>query len=233
MWCHATNRQGLAILDGRLYETTGLYGQSTIRELDKQTGQVLRRASMPSNVFGEGLAVFPSGLGKALTWRSKVVYTYNLSTFARVAEQPIATSTTEGWGIAFDGDDCLVSDGSANIMRADPDTLARLGSVQVRESGTPVSNLNELEWVLGEVLANVWFQDYVVRIDPATGRVLGRLDMSSLPAPRSNGNNVLNGIACDPATFADDQGVQCFFTGKQWPTMHEIRLLTQPRQASG
>lgn len=226
-------RQGLAISRGRLFETTGLYGQSTIREINKVTGAVLRRADLPSNVFGEGLAVFPSGLAKVLTWRARVVYTYNLSTFERLTQQPIATSTSEGWGMTFDGSDCFVSDGSANLMRMDPNTLAGRSSVSVREDGSAISNLNELEWVLGEVLANVWFKNYVARIDPTSGRVLGRLDMSRLPAPASNGNNVLNGIACDPETFADDHGVQCFFTGKQWPSMYEIRLLTRPRQASG
>ncbi|KAA0170502.1 hypothetical protein FNF27_06564 [Cafeteria roenbergensis] len=227
--------QGLAMFEGRLFESTGLYGHSSVRELDPQTGAVLRSIRMSDAVFGEGMAVMEQGLAKVLTWRARQAFEYNVSTMRPVSQQSFQSESGEGWGLAYDGDDLLLTDGSDRLQRVDRRTMRPITSTLVHGSSGRVRLLNEAEWVLGEVLANVWFEDYIVRIDPGTGRVLGTLDMTrvGIPARRADGNNVLNGIACDPATFADDGGVRCFVTGKQWDRMHEVRLLTQPRAAGG
>jgi len=225
------------MLDGRLFESTGITGQSTVRELDPTTGRVLAKKPMPRSVFGEGMTVMEGGIAKVLTWRARSAYTYNVSGREpqELAAQSFSSHTGEGWGLAYDGRDLLLTDGGDTLQRLDPDTMARRGSVAVKEDGTAVRYLNEAEWVLGEVLANVWFQDYIVRIDPSSGRVLGRISMRPVGVPRidAGGNNVLNGVACDPSTFSDDEGVRCFVTGKQWEQMHEVRLHTAPRGSSG
>lgn len=223
------------MFDGKLFESTGLYGRSSIRELDPQTGSVLRITSMNDAVFGEGMTVMETGLAKVLTWRARQAVSYNVSTFGQIGKQSFRSKTGEGWGLAYDGDDLLLTDGSDRLQRVNKRTMQTMASTLVQGSSGRVRLLNEAEWVLGEVLANVWFQTYIVRIDPSSGRVLGTLDMSrvGIPVLHVDGNNVLNGIACDPSTFADDEGVKCFVTGKEWDRMHELRLLTRPRAAGG
>lgn len=223
------------MFEGKLFESTGRYGHSTVRELNPQTGAVLRSISMSDAVFGEGMTVMEEGLAKVLTWRARQAVEYNVSTMRQLRQQSFQSETGEGWGLTYDGDDLLLTDGSDRLQRVNKRTMRTITSTLVQGSSGSVRMLNEAEWVLGEVLANVWFQNYIVRIDPSTGRVLGTLDMTrvGIPARHADGNNVLNGIACDPATFANDDGVKCFVTGKQWDRMHEVRLLTRPRAAGG
>jgi glutamine cyclotransferase len=210
--------QGLLIDDqGRLFESTGIVGQTSIRELDRATGEVLRSAAPPDEVYGEGLAMASDRLIQ-ITWRDGVALAWDPETFEVVGSHPYAG---EGWGLCADGTRLVMSDGSATLAFRDPDTFEATGSVQVTAAGQPVEMLNELECVDGWVWANVWETPYIVRIDAATGMVTGVLDMTGLAVPDPSASApgaVLNGIAYDPArgTF--------LLTGKLWPTMYEVRI---------
>jgi glutamine cyclotransferase len=210
--------EGLLIDDaGRLFESTGIVGQTSVRELDRHTGEVLRSAAPPEEVYGEGLAMVGDRLIQ-LTWRDEVALAWDPETFELLGSFPY---TGEGWGLCFDGTRLVMSDGSATLTFRDPGTFEPTGSVQVTAAGQPVVKLNELECVGDEVWANVWETDYIVRIDAATGTVTGVLDMTGLAVPDPSASDpgaVLNGIAYDP-----EQGT-FLLTGKLWPTMYQVRV---------
>jgi glutamine cyclotransferase len=210
--------EGLLIDDsGRLFESTGIEGSSSVREVDRTTGQVLRSAAPPDAAYGEGLAVVGDQLLQ-LTWRDGVALAWEADTFELVGSHRY---TGEGWGLCADGSRLVMSDGSATLTFRDPATFEATGSVDVTAAGQPVVKLNELECVDGAVWANVWETPYIVRIDPGSGMVTGVLDMTGLAVPdpaASDPGAVLNGIAYDPErdTF--------LVTGKLWPTMYEVRI---------
>jgi glutamine cyclotransferase len=210
--------QGLVLHGGLLYESTGLYGESTLREVDPWTGEVYRRLDLPPNLFAEGLARVDDRLIQ-LTWVEGVAIEYDLATFER---QQQAQYSGEGWGLCYDGEKLVMTDGSDQLFFRDPTTFEVIGQVGVRRDTVPQRRLNELECVGDSVYANVWQTDEIVRIDPRTGRVLAVIDASLLfPAEerRARAADVLNGIAYDPAseTF--------LITGKLWPTIFEVRFV--------
>jgi glutamine cyclotransferase len=212
--------QGL-LLDGqgRLFESTGLEGRSSLREVDPETGRVLRAVALPDDRFGEGLALVGDRLIQ-LTWQDGVATAWDVLSFTPLER---FVYTGEGWGLCFDDQRLVMSDGSDRLTFRDAGTFEPLGSVSVTLAGQPLAALNELECVDGMVWANVWLTDHIVRIDPGTGDVTGILDLSGLneaPAPDGQApRDVLNGIAWDA-------GAGTFLvTGKLWPELVEIRLL--------
>ena len=209
--------QGLVYLDGVLYEGTGLNGQSTIRKVRLENGEVLRIKKNEPQHFGEGIAIVGKSLIQ-LTWQSEVGFVYDLETFER---SKTFTYRGEGWGLAYDGKRLVMSDGTPTLRFLDPVTFKQTGSVVVKDGGVPVEDLNELEFVKGEIFANIWDVERIARIAPATGVVLGWIDMRGLLDPRdaARGVDVLNGIAYDAA------GDRLFVTGKLWPKLFEIRIV--------
>jgi glutamine cyclotransferase len=208
--------QGLVFLDGKLIESTGLNGQSTLREVDLPSGRVLRKVAVPDRYFAEGLAVL-GGKAYQLTWQAQKGFVYDEATFHLERE---FSYTGEGWGLATDGHWLIMSDGTPQIRFLDPATFHVERTIQVAIQGQPVKWLNELEYIQGEIFANVWQTLYVVRIDPSNGAVTGVIDFSGLltPADVDANTDVLNGIAYDSA------GDRLFVTGKRWPKLFEVRL---------
>ncbi len=212
--------QGLVFLDGKMIESTGLNGHSTLREVDLTSGRVLRQAPVPDQYFAEGLAVL-GGKAYQLTWQAQKGFVYDEANF-RVERE--FTYTGEGWGLATDGHSLIMSDGTAQIRFLDPATFKVERTIQVAVKGQPVNQLNELEYIKGEIFANVWRTDFVVRIDPANGAVTGVVNFTGLLplAERDPTTDVLNGIAYDNATD------RLFVTGKLWPKLYEVRLKRAP-----
>lgn len=209
--------QGLVVADGVLYESTGLHGRSSIRKVKLENGEVLQIRKVPEQYFGEGIAIWKDRIF-ALTWQSGVGFIYDRHSFERVGT---FTYPGEGWGLTHDGRRLIMSDGTEWLRFLDPGTQREIGRVQVRDGGRPVPRLNELEFVKGEILANVWETDRIARIDPATGRVRGWIDFSGLlaPADAARGAEVFNGIAYDAARD------RLFVTGKLWPKLFEVRIV--------
>jgi glutamine cyclotransferase len=207
--------QGLLFADGLLFESTGLYGESSLRRVDLGTGRVVQSIRLPPDVFAEGLARLRGELYQ-LTWREHVCFVYDATTFEKRRE---AAYDGEGWGLTTDGDALLVmSDGSAVLRFLDPASFRVVRRLEVRDGARPLTLLNELEWVRGEIFANVWGSTLVARIDPRSGKVLGYVDLSGLPEPRHDDPDaVANGIAYDAA------GDRLFVTGKRWGSVYEIR----------
>jgi len=205
-----------------LYEGTGLNGRSGIRKVKLETGAVLQQAALPQEYFGEGITVLNGKLFQ-LTWTSGIGFVYDLATF-----RPLETFryTGEGWGLTNDGRNLILSDGSAALRYYDPKTLRETARLTVTDAGAPVRYLNELEFVKGEVWANVWQSEKIARISPMTGKVLGWVDVSGLltPTERNSGVDVLNGIAYDA------QGDRLFVTGKLWPRVFEIKVVPASRR---
>jgi glutamine cyclotransferase len=207
--------QGLAISGGQLYEGTGLYGQSTIRKVDLTTGRVEKQRPINAAYFGEGIAILDGHLYE-LTWQHGIGIVYDLATFT---QQRTFQYTGEGWGLTQDGKQLILSDGTAKLRFLDPQTFAVVREVEVRDHGQPVTKLNELEYVDGEVWSNVWYDDRIARISPATGEVLGWIDLAALyPKTARSSEAVLNGIAYDAAAK------RLFVTGKNWPQLYEIEV---------
>jgi glutaminyl-peptide cyclotransferase len=208
--------QGLQYLDGVLYEGTGLNGRSSIRRVELETGKVLQRRDVPSQHFGEGITVFKSDLFE-LTWQTHVAFVYDRTSFEPKKQ---FSFPGEGWGMTHDGTSLIMSDGSDELRYLDPLTFTEKKRLKVTASGVPLRNLNELEYVKGEIFANVWQTDYLARIAPATGKVTGYIDLRGLltPAERAN-TDVLNGIAYDEARD------RLFVTGKLWPKLFEIKVV--------
>ena len=210
--------QGLLYHDGVLLEGTGLYGESDVREVELETGKVLRQREIADRYFGEGIALWADRLIQ-LTWRSNVGFVYDRATFDRVDE---FTYPTEGWGLTQDGERLIMSDGSSTLYFLDPDTYERSGSVNVHDDGEPIERLNELEYVDGTVYANVWQTDRIAIIGlDNNGRVKAWIDLSGLldPEDRTPRTDVLNGIAYDA------EGDRLFVTGKRWPKLFEIDVV--------
>jgi glutamine cyclotransferase len=209
--------QGLIWADGVVYESTGQYGHSELRRVDLRSGRVLASRRLAADRFGEGLALLNGRLYQ-LTWQSGVAYTYDAAT---LVPRDSFQYAGEGWGLATDGTSLIMSDGSDSLRILSPATFKPLRIVHVRYKGAPLYKLNELEYVNGEVLANVYESNWVLRIDPATGDVRELLDFSELYPQRAAGAEVMNGIATSPETG------QLLLTGKLWPTIFQVRLRAQ------
>ncbi|MEN3336496.1 MAG: glutaminyl-peptide cyclotransferase [Acidobacteriota bacterium] len=208
--------QGLTFVDGVLYEGTGLNGRSSVRKVNLDNGQVVQIRKVPDEYFGEGIAVWRDRIFE-LTWRSGVGLVYDRKSLERVGT---FSYQGEGWGLTTDGTRLIMSDGSAFLRFLDPATQREIGRIQVRDGSLPVDRLNELEFVKGQVLANVWQTDRIARIDSARGRVVGWIDLHGLLSPAdADGVDVLNGIAYDGARD------RLFVTGKLWPKIFEIKIL--------
>jgi glutaminyl-peptide cyclotransferase len=209
--------QGLLYHDGFLYESTGVYGASSLRRVDLETGRVLQQVDLPADYFGEGLALWGERLIQ-LTWQENTGFLYDRETFQLLDQ---FSYPGEGWGLTHDGQRLIMSDGTAELRFWDPDTLEEIGRVTVRDHQGPVNMLNELEYVRGEVYANVWMSDRIARIDPASGRVIAWIDLAGLlsAADRQGRVDVLNGIAYDAA------GDRLLVTGKWWPKLFHIELV--------
>ncbi len=209
--------EGLVFDQGELYESTGLEGSSTLRRVELRTGSVLASTTLAPNVFGEGLALVGDELVQ-LSWKNNIAFVYDRATLGEVRQLPYQG---EGWGLCYDGSELVQSDGSNVLRRRDPATFAELGTVAVLDGTAPVTQLNELECVNGSVYANVWMTNDIVRIDPASGQVTARVDASTLaPTFQADLNDVLNGIAYDPADGT------LLLTGKRWDTVYRVRLAT-------
>jgi glutaminyl-peptide cyclotransferase len=214
--------QGLFWLDGRLYESTGQVGHSGIRKVRLETGQVEQKRDLAEPYFGEGIVNWNDRIVE-LTWQHQKGFQYDLKSFEPKGEW---TYTGEGWGLTQDGKRIIMSDGTPYLRFLDPTTLQETSRVQVTFMGKPIGNLNELEFIKGEVWANVWQTDVIVRIDPVTGFVVGRILLTDLlkSADRAGSDpDVLNGIAYDAASD------RIFVTGKKWPKLYEIKLVEQQR----
>jgi glutamine cyclotransferase len=211
--------EGLLYQGGFLYESTGLYEQSSIRKVNLETGKVEMFRNLPGQYFGEGIAVSGDRLLQ-LTWTSGKGFVYDLATFEPRGE---FAYSGEGWSLTSDGKRVIMSDGTAELRFLDSAGLRETGRLQVTDDGRPVKRLNELEWVKGEIFANVWHTERIARIDPATGHVTGWIDLSGLEtaAQRTDAENVLNGIAYDAA------GDRLFVTGKRWPKLFQIRVVVR------
>jgi glutamine cyclotransferase len=208
--------QGLIYRDGYLFESTGLNGRSSLRKVRIDTGEVVRRIDVDARHFAEGLVDWNSRLIQ-LTWQSNVGFVYALDTFAL---QQTFSYSGEGWGLTRDDNRLIMSDGSAILRFMNPETLDETGRLAVTERGLPVSNLNELEMVRGEILANIWQTDEVVVIAPDTGHVTARIDFAGLRTRLDPKRpiDVFNGLAWD------DAGGRLFVTGKLWPRLFEVRI---------
>jgi len=209
--------QGLVWADSVLFESTGLYGQSSLREVVLETGQVRRRLNLADQYFAEGLVLWEDQLVQ-LTWRENVAFVYERESFRRIGEYGYPT---QGWGITHDGTSLIMSDGRDSLYFRNPETFVREAAVAVRDSaGEPVYALNELEYIDGRVFANVWMTDLIAVINPMTGEVTSWIDLSSLLSPGEEASaDVLNGIAFDQVQR------RLFVTGKRWPKLFEIRLV--------
>lgn len=208
--------QGLILYGGSLYESTGGYGNSTIRQITVESGETTVRSELPANFFGEGITILGDTLYQ-LTWWENTCIMYDQATLQM---KDNFRYEGEGWGITNDGTSLIMSNGTSSLRFINPATFGETRSIQVTDGDNPVSSLNELEWVQGEIWANVWPTLRIARIDPETGRVRGWLDLSNVaPAvSRENSEAVLNGIAADPG------GGSVFVTGKMWPAIYQISL---------
>jgi glutaminyl-peptide cyclotransferase len=211
--------EGLVYQDGVLYEGTGRVGHSSLRKVELETGKVLQKIDLATPYYGEGIAIYGQEIVQ-LTWQQHVGFVYDEGSFATLREFDYPT---EGWGITYDGKRLIMSDGTSTLHFLDTETFKEIGSVQVFDDGGPVVNLNELEYVNGEIYANVWLTDRIAIIDPQTGRVLGWIDLTGLlsAADLSQPVNVLNGIAYDA------EHNRLFVTGKLWPKLFAIKLVPQ------
>ena len=212
--------QGLVYRDGFLYEGTGLNGRSSLRKVRLETGEIIQQRELPREYFGEGIVLIRNEVVQ-LTWKSEVGFIYDASDF-RLLRQ--FSYSGEGWGLATDGRVVFMSDGTPEIRVLDLDTLKEKRRFTVRDGSLPVTRLNELEWVEGELFANVWQTDRIARISPATGKVVAWIDLSGILSPiyRREGDAVLNGIAYDA------KQKRLFVTGKLWPSIFEIKLVPKP-----
>lgn len=208
--------EGLLWHKGYLYESTGLHKHSTLRKIDPATGEVAASVALPPEAFGEGLALAGDRLVQ-LTWTGHKALVYDLDTLKRIDEYRY---DGEGWGLTYDGTDMIMSDGSDVLTFRDPMTFAPRRRLQVVWDGKPVTNINELEFINGSIWANIWHDDRIILIDPASGKVTAFLDMSRLAAPNlaSDSEAVLNGIAYDAGTG------RVFIGGKDWPFFYEIAV---------
>lgn len=217
--------QGLLYANGQLYESTGQLGRSQVRRVDLETGQVQAAVSLADDRFGEGLALFGDKLYQ-LTWKSRVGYVYDAETLAQVDS---FAYSSEGWGLTSDGTSLIMSDGTATLRFLDPETLEVTRELSVQDQGSALTHINELEYVRGDLYANIYQSDRIVRIDANTGEVSAWFNLAGL-LPReqqSRNTDVLNGIAYDEETG------NLLVTGKLWPLLFEIRLKDETEESAG
>ncbi len=211
--------QGFAFENGTFFESTGIYGSSDIRKVDANTGTILKQYNLSAEFFGEGMTIFGDSIIQ-LTWKKRIGFVYDLETFEQMDE---FYYSTEGWGLTHDGERLIMSDGSSTLTFLDPDSFEVLGVKQVTAGGETVKHLNELEYVDGKILANIWKSDKITVISPETGNVTGWIDLTGLLGGQgATTAGLLNGIAYD------EKGDRLFVTGKKWPTVFEIEL--DPRE---
>ena len=207
--------QGLIFEDNTIYESTGRYGQSTLRRVELETGNIIQLHALPDQFFGEGITIFGDKIIQ-LTWQSEKGFVYDKNSFDMLQE---FTYPTEGWGITHDGSRLIMSDGTATLIFLDPETFQKIGQVEVHDE-EPVTMLNELEYIHGMVYANIWTEEKIAIINPQTGRVTGWIDLEGInEAENQNSSSVLNGIAYD----AEED--RLFVTGKRWSQLFEISLV--------
>lgn len=209
--------QGLAFYQGQMLEGTGNYGGSKLVQLDLTSGKSTKEVDLSKEFFGEGITILHDTIYQ-LTWKENVVFAYSAKDFKKIKQFSI---NTEGWGITHNGKELIVSDGSSNLYFYDPSTFRLLRTQGVTEDGSPAVNLNELEYINGYVYANQWQYNYILKIDPNSGQVVGKMDLSELNnrAKAKNPNaDVLNGIAYNPDTK------KIYVTGKNWPEIYEIQF---------
>ena len=209
--------EGLFYWKGFLYESTGLEGHSSIRKVRLETGEVVQKLDIPAQYFGEGIVNWRGHL-VSLTWKSQLGFVFDLASFKLLREFHYAG---EGWALTHDDHRIIMSDGTPELRFMDPDSLKETGRLKVTLNGKPVRNVNELEWIKGEIYANVWETNWILRIDPLNGRVVGLIDLTGLLQSSEivpGQTDVLNGIAYDA------KGDRLFVTGKNWPKLFEIRL---------
>ena len=208
--------QGLQYVDGVFYEGTGQVGQSSIRKVEVDTGKVLQQRDLPAPHFGEGITVWQHDLIE-LTWQTHVAFVYDRNTFEPKKQFKYPG---EGWGLTHDGANLIMSDGTSDLRVLDPVTFAEKRRIKVTAAGVPLRELNEVEFVKGEIFANIWQTDYVARISPETGKVVGYIDLRGLLSPADRARtDVLNGIAYDA------EHDRLFVTGKWWPKLFEIKVV--------
>jgi glutaminyl-peptide cyclotransferase len=207
--------QGLVVHDGKFYEGTGQYRKSTLRKVQINNGKVLAQVSLDQIYFGEGITIL-NGKIYQLTWKNNRCFVYDLQSM-RFEKSMIYTY--EGWGLTNDGKELIVSDGTANIRFVDPESFQEKRRIQVVDVKKPVQKINELEWVDGEIWANIWYEDVIARIAPDSGKVIGWVDMRKVyPMSGRERESVMNGIAYEPSTK------RLFITGKNWPKVFEVQL---------
>jgi len=211
---NAAFTQGLTWHDGFLYESTGRNGESSLRKVELESGELLIRHNLNRRYFGEGVAVVDGKIFQ-LTWQSHLGFVYDLENFS---QQKTFFVAGEAWGITHDGEKIIISDGSPTLRFLDADTQREISRIDVTLDGEPVQNLIELEFINGEIWANIWYEDVIVRINPETGMVNSMVDLSGLYAGRRSRDEVLNGIAWD------EEGQRLFVTGKLWPNLYEIQV---------
>lgn len=209
--------QGLVYKDGFLYEGTGLNGRSSLRKVRLETGEVLQEVDLPPQLFGEGIALLGDKIFQ-LTWKAHTGFVYDVADFHQLRT---FSYPGEGWGLTTDGHDLYMSDGTPEIRVLDPATFKEKRRIKVHDGATPVQELNELEYINGEIFANIWQTDKIARISPRTGKVVGWIDLAGILSPvyRRTRDAVLNGIAYD------SKGKRLFVTGKLWPSIFEIQLM--------
>ncbi|RYD97908.1 MAG: glutaminyl-peptide cyclotransferase [Sphingobacteriales bacterium] len=209
--------EGLTFYNGQLWESTGEYGESHLYQTDLATGKALRSVTLDSAMFGEGVALLRDTIYQ-LTWREHKVLVYDAKSLKKIHELPLQP---EGWGLTTDGSALIASDGSSNLSFYEPGTFKLLRTQSVTENGNLVNQLNELEWVNGSIYANVWGKDDLLKIDPASGQVTARLDLSQLTQRAKSlypGADVANGVVYNPDTK------KFYVTGKNWPELYELQF---------
>ncbi|MGA2665825.1 MAG: glutaminyl-peptide cyclotransferase [Nitrososphaerales archaeon] len=219
--------EGLVYYNGSLYESTGLYGDSSLRRVDLDTGRVLQLRELPAGYFGEGITIF-NGTVIQLTYQNDTAFVYDLQTFQLLRN---FSFDDQGWGLTNDGTQLIMSDGTPELRFLDPQSFQVTGEITVRDGDTPIENLNSLAYINGSIFANVWLTNRIVVIDPGTGQVTASLDLTGIEnltgCHCDLGNDVLNGIAYDA------QGHRLFVTGKEWPDLFQIHVVPPlPRTSS-
>ena len=209
--------QGLVIENGQMFEGTGKYGSSTLREVDLKTGKVIRSLSLDEQYFGEGIAILNGNIFQ-LTWKNNFCFVYDLNSFQY---KEYFRYPFEGWGLTSNGNELILSDGSSELRFIDPNSFKEVRRISVKDGSERIKNLNELEYISGEIWANIWYEDRIARVSPETGKLLGWIDLSGLypKSQREDRDQVLNGIAQDSHTK------KLYVTGKNWPKLFEIEIV--------
>ena len=211
--------EGLVFEDGVLYEGTGLQGYSTLRRVELETGEILQICELPPQYFGEGMTIYGNKIIQ-LTWQSNIGFVYDKYSFKLLKN---FNYPDEGWGITYDGKHLIMSDGTATLHFLDPETFEEVNQIEVSANKIPITRINELEYIQGEIYANIWLTERIARIDPLTGQVIGWIDLKGILSPEDHSEtvDVLNGIAYDA------KNNRLFVTGKFWPKIFEIELTGQ------